>query len=127
MTITLVPPTTIGFVRVEAERHDVHINDEQAEYILWNFTGYPSFWPAGFETPAHALRKQLHDYFEIRKAGFLPCQRCGQATLSWLCDKCDEIVSVQLPEQLPAPGDLTFDFNQVEPITIRSPLLNDLS
>lgn len=33
--------------------------DDQAGYILWNFTGYPCFWDGDPETE---LRRQLQDF-----------------------------------------------------------------
>lgn len=101
-TTALVPQTVIGFVRSEAATHEVELDDDHAGYVLWNYTGFPSFWPRGFVSPRDALRWQLHEYFEMLKLGFEPCQRCGERSEDWLCPRCNTILSVQLPEQEPA-------------------------
>lgn len=56
--------------------------EESLEYIIWNRTGWPVFWPAGFKTVGDAVRSQLKTY---RRA--LKRLRPGRR----LCDFCDRV------------------------------------
>ena len=40
------------------------ISEQEADYILWNHTGYPRFWNIGVDggTPEECLRSQLEKY-----------------------------------------------------------------
>lgn len=44
------------------------ISDDDAGYILWNETGFPSFWsiPEDGETPEECLRTQLKRFKEAK-------------------------------------------------------------
>lgn len=39
-------------------------SEEEVDFILWEFTGYPSFWniPKDGKTVEQCLRKQLSDF-----------------------------------------------------------------
>ena len=41
------------------------IPDEEANFILWEYTGYPEFWHRGIDgdTPEECLRTQLKRHF----------------------------------------------------------------
>ena len=43
--------------------------DEEIEFIVWEKTGYPSFWciPQDGATPEECFRKQVREYAEKRK------------------------------------------------------------
>mgnify|MGYP003423372163 CR=1 FL=1 len=51
------------------------VDPEALEYILWNHTGYPSFWaiPKDGNTPEECLRTQLRQY----KNGECRCFECS--------------------------------------------------
>jgi hypothetical protein len=36
--------------------------DDQLEYIIWEHTGFPEFWPDSSKTPEDNLRMQLQEY-----------------------------------------------------------------
>lgn len=112
-TTALVPQSVVGFVRSEAAAHDVELDDMGAGFVLWNYTGFPSFWPRGFGSPRDALRWQLHEYFEMSKLGFVPCQRCGERAHDWLCPRCMRVLATQLPRQMPA-----------ESVTVEIPMMS---
>lgn len=55
---------TIGdVVRSEAVASGRVVADDQIEHIVWEFTGYPCFWPDSAKTPEENFRAQLREYF----------------------------------------------------------------
>lgn len=50
-------------VAKSAGRADVP--EDEAEFILWSYTGYPCFWtgPGSPEEPEECLRRELAEYF----------------------------------------------------------------
>jgi len=55
----------IELVREEAAKAGYPlITDADAEYILWNHTGYPAFWPHG-KTSGEHFREQLRAFFRV--------------------------------------------------------------
>ena len=47
-----------------AREYFPYLNDEALEHIIWEETGYPSFWniPKDGKTPEQCFRKQLKDF-----------------------------------------------------------------
>lgn len=60
--------TVLSVVREEAAKFGREVTDDHAEYVLWEFTGYPCFWPDAAKTPEENLRAQLAEYFADPKA-----------------------------------------------------------
>lgn len=89
-TTAVVKPRALDYVRSQAWAHGLEISEDEADTILWNYTGFPEFWPRGFVRPLDALRFQLRHYFDLREQGFNPCARCGGYARDWLCPRCDE-------------------------------------
>lgn len=96
-SMTLVPMTCTDMVRSEAWNFGRDISEREAEHVLWNYTGFPSFWPSEYEHPRDALRDQAHTFFEMQSRGLYPCARCGgEANNPWLCDDCDAIIGLDV-------------------------------
>ena len=53
-------------VREESEKWELSrpISDEMIEYILFEKTGFPCFWPDPRKTPEENLRIQVREFFE---------------------------------------------------------------
>ena len=51
--------------------YGVEVTPEQAEYVLWNHTGYPSFWAVSLTTRPAILQcvDQLKTYFQYLAEG----------------------------------------------------------
>lgn len=69
--------------------------DESLEYIIWNRTGWPVFWPKRFKTTAGALSAQLKAYRRAvagLREGERLCEFCNRkaaTTGRWpLCRRC---------------------------------------
>ena len=67
--------------------------DEDLDYVLWNRTGFPAFWPARFKTPETALRAQLKAYrraVTTLPAGDRLCDFCNRRAVpgETLCKRC---------------------------------------
>ena len=56
--------TWIELVRDEAKKLKRTVTDEQADYILWEHTGFPEFWQGDPET---CCREQVREFFESEK------------------------------------------------------------
>lgn len=43
--------------------------DDDLEYVIWEFTGYPDFWniPKDGNTPEECFRKQLREFSDTRR------------------------------------------------------------
>lgn len=49
----------------EAKKHGVDLSTSDAEYVLWEKTGYPSFFaPGPGETTEDALRRQVREWID---------------------------------------------------------------
>lgn len=55
----------------EAKKFGITPKDEDIEFIVWEKTGYPSFWPDQSKTPEENFRQQLRDYFSSLKKDHL--------------------------------------------------------
>lgn len=71
--VQLPPPkpagaTVLEVIHEEAAKAGRSVADGEAEYVLWEFTGYPCFWPDAAKTPEENLRAQLAEYFADPKA-----------------------------------------------------------
>lgn len=61
-------PTPIEIVKDVASGMGYTINDGEAEYVLWEETGWPAFWRKGDgATLEDCLRKQAGEFFEAHK------------------------------------------------------------
>jgi hypothetical protein len=56
----------IEAVKEEAAKYGVKLDDEGAEHVLWEETGWPAFWPIAAEnrTPEACLRAQVREWAE---------------------------------------------------------------
>lgn len=63
--------TPVEIVREEAMKLGKTVTDAEAEYIVWEETGYPAFWdiPKDGKTPEECLRKQVRDFLGGSSAG----------------------------------------------------------
>ena len=56
--------TWLEIVKEEAAKASLPIpDDETADFILWEETGFPEFWPSGHASPEAACRFQLMEFF----------------------------------------------------------------
>ena len=55
----------LSYVHTIALEHGVRITDDQADYILWEKTGFPEFWTGD---PMTCLTKQLRMVFTEMEA-----------------------------------------------------------
>lgn len=61
-------PTCEEEVQRIARCYGFDIDKDEAGYVLWNFTGFPSFWPND-KIPAHwNMRRQVRAYFRNVRA-----------------------------------------------------------
>ena len=60
-TVALCPQTWTDLARSVAWQHGIDLGVDEADYILWNHTGFPSFWNGD---PRTCCEVQLHNYFE---------------------------------------------------------------
>lgn len=58
--------TILDAVKEEAAKFGVELSDADAEWVLWEQTGYPSFWPISglTPTPEACLRAQVREWAE---------------------------------------------------------------
>lgn len=69
------------------------ISDQEADYILWSKTGFPSFF-SGEETIEEQIRKQLLEYKVIVDSGEPCCELCNSvATVGYLCQNCEDALA----------------------------------
>jgi hypothetical protein len=57
--------TWIGLAKRIAARHGFVITDQEADGVLWEHTGFPSFWPTG--DAVGDCTKQLHAFFKAAR------------------------------------------------------------
>lgn len=67
--------TLVRFVNAVADCYGKKVTTDEAHGILWEFTGYPSFWHTDNHT--QELRHQLAEFFQ---GGYKRCPRCGVIT-----------------------------------------------
>jgi len=53
--------TDITFTQRIGREHGFEVSREDAGYILWNHTGYPSFWDGD---PIECLDRQVTEFFQ---------------------------------------------------------------
>lgn len=91
MTIALAHRSPTDIVRSEAWKFGIDLPETAAEYVLWNYTGFPSFYPDG-TTPEEHFAAQAYRFFEYASQGCVPCYRCGERAepdLFPVCWKCE--------------------------------------
>ena len=56
--------TVLEAVKEEAAKFWLALTDEEAEWVLWEYTGYPCFWPISevTPTPEACLRQQVREW-----------------------------------------------------------------
>ena len=59
--------TIAQIVREECAAYDITLKDEDIEYVLWEETGYPCFWPDVTKSPKENLRHQIREWAERNK------------------------------------------------------------
>lgn len=62
-------PSPIDIVIEECSKLGITVNARKADYILWDQTGWPSFWPDRTITPEENLRKQVREWATREKKG----------------------------------------------------------
>ncbi len=87
-------PTPLDLVKREAKRFDYKLTDRDVEWVLWERTGFPEFWPAGFDSPIAAIRHQAAAHFSLLSLGLDACMCCGRVVpvsdSGWpLCSRCE--------------------------------------
>lgn len=63
-TTALRVPTWIELVQAVAAEFGETVDLADADYLLWEYTGFPSFWPRADISAAQQAREQLRDYFK---------------------------------------------------------------
>jgi len=88
---TIVRATFEDIARSEAWSLGFDWSHQQAGYVLWEHTGFPSFWPSGM-TPLDALRSQVREHCDRLRRGVDRCPRCGNdAFVGQLCFSCEVV------------------------------------
>jgi hypothetical protein len=64
----------LRWVDVARQELGADVSQDEADYILWNHTGFPHFWDVGVDgdTPEQCCRTQLRKYV----AGECECPDC---------------------------------------------------
>ena len=96
MSSELAVRTNADIVRSVAWREGVEVlpTDREALDILWNHTGFPSFF---LGEPIACVELQLTEMYVMAKFGCQPCIRCGWwAPKSGMCAQCDERLREEL-------------------------------
>lgn len=62
--------------------------EEEADYILWNHTGFPAFLDRGIGS----LMKQIKRFKVLRSWKVPQCDFCGNATRESVCCFCREVL-----------------------------------
>lgn len=71
--------------------------EQEANVVLWEHTGFPSFWPNP-SIPGHwNLRRQVRQFFRNARNGCTKCARCGLVVENeyiefGLCGYCNNIM-----------------------------------
>ena len=60
--------TPIEIVQEEGKKLGFNVSETDADYILWEETGFPSYWPDRTITPEENLRVQATEFFEGAKS-----------------------------------------------------------
>lgn len=60
--------TVADVVREVAAEFGRTLTDDQLEYVLWEETGYPCFWPDSTKTPEENLRAQVREFFQKERS-----------------------------------------------------------
>ena len=58
--------TLADVVKEECLKVGVTVKDDDLEYIIWEQTGYPCFWPDGTKTPEENFRTQVREWAETQ-------------------------------------------------------------
>lgn len=81
----------IQYVKAIGRCYGKRLTTDEAEYVLWNKTGFPEFWHT--DNPRQELRHQAAEYLR----GVRRCDRCGDvldplAFDCWpdLCKPCSD-------------------------------------
>lgn len=83
-TTDLVPMTGIDLVRSIAWQNGKDISSQDADYLLWNHTGFPAFFDG---EPIECICRDINAYFQIGPA----CAGCGVRPVcdgDYLCESC---------------------------------------
>ena len=75
------PFTVLDVMREEAAKCGKTVDKKDAEWILWEQTGYPCFWPDREKTPEENLRMQLHEFFSAASVQGLDACRQARSLL----------------------------------------------
>lgn len=68
--------------------------EDELEYLIWNRTGFPAFWPTRFKNAVGALRWQLKAYRRAEaglREGERLCDFCNRKAMPGgkpLCQRC---------------------------------------
>lgn len=54
-----LPP--VKFIQMIDGEYGLSLSDHDAEWLMWERTGWPEFWPRGFDSPAEAFEAQVRD------------------------------------------------------------------
>lgn len=80
--------TAAALVEAVAKCYGMKVSEDEASYLVWNHTGYPSFWMT--DRPIEELRHQIAAYLQGKRY----CPRCGvqfdhlNRTTFGVCRKC---------------------------------------
>lgn len=71
------------------------ISDDEAGFILWNFTGWPCFWHRG--DPVQQMKDQIKMFVNAQRLGIELCCGCGEPRTHLnrigYCGDCDDLLS----------------------------------
>ena len=88
------PQTPMQAIQVIGKRiTGEDISEERASWVLWEQTGWPSFWD---DEPMKCIRRDARAFFKYGNG----CARCGKRpTETFVCEEC--AIAMEAEETLP--------------------------
>lgn len=73
-------------------KHFPNATDDFADYVLWNRTGFPSFFDSDIGAEKY-FENQIIEFKKLLDAGKTPCDLCNsEAVKNGLCQKCFDLL-----------------------------------
>jgi hypothetical protein len=86
-----------SYVNAAARWNGIALSEGEADYIIWNRTGFPCFWD---DDPWESFTQQVREHFRRQHRGNDVCIRCGREMPKWIgdfCFECSEEMESEIP------------------------------